>query len=266
MVPLATALLLLVPLSAAGAGAAAGAAAGSGAGAGAATSTSPARGFNSWDAYKQNLNESAALQIAQGMVQLLLPHGYDYLVIDGGWSDAYNHDECGDCVDEYGRPQPTVAKWPSSAGGKGLKPFIDKMHSMGLKVGMHTLQGSITRAALHGNCSVLGAPGVTVNDIAGPGCSWQKWGYGVDMANPAGQAYLDSVYSQYAEWGLDLIKNDCVFAENWDESGSPLIRGVKHAIEQAGHATAYCELQYKCRVILEFSIENAEIMWNCPEK
>lgn len=86
------------------------------------------------DAYKQNLNESAAMEIAQTMVELLLPHGYDTLVIDGGWSDAYNHDECGDCVDEYGRAQPSVAKWPSSAGGKGLKPFIDRMHAMGLKV------------------------------------------------------------------------------------------------------------------------------------
>ena len=65
---------------------------------------SPPRGFNSWDAYGQSLNESAALEIAQTMVEILLPHGYETLVIDGGWSDAYNHDECGDCVDAYGRP------------------------------------------------------------------------------------------------------------------------------------------------------------------
>lgn len=205
----------------------------------AATPATPPRGFNSWDAYKQNLNESAAMEIAQSMVELLLPHGYDTLVIDGGWSDAYNHDECGDCVDEYGRAQPSVAKWPSSSGGRGLKPFIDKMHAMGLKVGMHTLQGSITKAALNANSSVLGQPGVTVNHIVGPGCSWQKWGFGVDMSQPAGQAYLNSVYGQYAEWGLDLIKNDCVFAINWGESGSPLIRGVKRAIEQGGHSTVY---------------------------
>ena len=102
----------------------------------ASAAAAPPRGFNSWDAYKQNLNESAAMEIAQSMVELLLPHGYDTLVIDGGWSDAYNHDECGDCVDQYGRAQPSVVKWPSSAGGRGLKPFIDKMHAMGLKVGI----------------------------------------------------------------------------------------------------------------------------------
>ena len=128
-----------------------------------------------------------------------------------------------------------------SAGGRGLKPFIDKVHAMGLKVGMHTLQGSITRAALNADSPVLGAGGATVNDIVGPGCNWQRWGFGVDLAAQpaAGQLYLDSVYSQYAAWGLDLIKNDCVFATNWDISGSPLIRGVKRAITKAGHPTVY---------------------------
>ncbi len=166
----------------------------------------PLRGWNSWDSYKQNLNESAALKIAENMAKFLLPHGYDTLVIDGGWSDAYNHDNCTSCVDANGRAQPNIEKWPSSAGGKGLKPFIDKVHAMGLKVGMHTLQGSITRAALNANSPVLGAGKATVNDIVGPGCTWQRWGFGVDLAQhpAAGQQYLDSVYSQYAEWGLDL--------------------------------------------------------------
>lgn len=171
-----------------------------------APAATPLRGWNSWDSYKQNLNESAALKIAENLAKFLLPYGYDTLVIDGGWSDAYNHDNCTSCVDANGRAQPNVEKWPSSAGGKGLKPFIDKVHAMGLKVGMHTLQGSITRAALNANSPVLDAGTVTVNDIVGPGCSWQRWGFGVDLAQhpEAGQQYLDSVYIQYAEWGLDL--------------------------------------------------------------
>ena len=31
-------------------------------------------------------------------------------------------------------------------------------------------------------------------------------------------------------------------------------------------AEQYCELQYKCRILFQFSIENAEIMWNFPWK
>ena len=54
------------------------------------------------------------------------------LVIDGGWSDTYSSPNCtvaDGCIDKYGRAQPTVYKWPSSAGGKGLKPFIDRVHA-----------------------------------------------------------------------------------------------------------------------------------------
>ena len=176
----------------------------------------PVRGWNSWDPYKQSLNESTALRIAENMARLLLPHGYNILVIDGGWSDAYNHDTCPTgtlsnplepCIDSNGRMQPNVHKWPSSRGGKGLKPFIDKVHKMGLKVGMHTLQSTISKAALAVKSPVLGAPaGTTVNDIVGKRCSWQKWGYGVDLKQPAGQQWLDSVYAQFADWGLDFIK------------------------------------------------------------
>ncbi len=205
----------------------------------------PARGWNSWDAYGQDLNESSALAIAENMVQFLLPHGYDTLVIDGGWSDAYNNDVCHpdhECIDTNGRMQPSLIKWPSSAGGKGLKPFIDKVHAMGLKVGMHTLLATLSKAALAAKSPVLGAAaGTTVNDIVGKVCSWQKWGYGVDLSKPAAQHWLDSVYEQYAHWGLDFIKNDCVFADNWadGDGGEALIRGVRAAIDKTGHETVY---------------------------
>ena len=205
-----------------------------------ATSSIPAKGWNSWDAYKQNLNESTALAIAANMKRLLLPHGYDTLVIDGGWSDAYNHDVCPPgppCIDANGRMVPNIVKWPSSAGGKGLKPFIDKVHAMGLKVGMHTLQSTLSKAALAAKSPVLGGGGKTVNDIVGKVCSWQKWGYGVQMSLPASQLWLDSVYAQYSAWGLDLIKNDCVFAINWidGDGGEELIKGAKSAIAKTEH-------------------------------
>ena len=90
-----------------------------------------------------------------------------------------------------------MIKWASSAGGKGLKPFIDRVHAMGLKVGMHTLQGSITAAALHAQSAVLGAKGAIINDVVGPVCSWQPHGFGLDMTKPAAQAFLDSVYAQF---------------------------------------------------------------------
>ena len=51
--------------------------------------------------------------------------------------------------------------------------------------------------------------------------------------------------------------------------GMPFARGmndsaVRHKLTQHALSLSYCELQHKCQVLLEFSIENAEMMRNCP--
>lgn len=56
------------------------------------------------------------------------------------------------------------------------------------------------------------------------------------MSHPASQPFLDSVYSQYAEWGVDLIKNDCIFGDDYEES---MIKGVSAAITKGGRDTVY---------------------------
>ena len=70
-------------------------------------------------------------------------------------------------------------------------------------VGMHDLRGSISQAAITAKSPVLGGNGATVDQLAVSKCGFGIY-YGVDMKHPAGQAWLDSVYGQYAEWGLDL--------------------------------------------------------------
>ena len=52
----------------------------------------------------------------------------------------------------------------------------------------------------------------------------------------AAQTWLDSVYGQYADWGVDLIKNDCIFAGNYVEDN---IKGVSAAIAKTGRPTVY---------------------------
>lgn len=68
-------------------------------------------------------------------------------------------------------------------------------------------------AALTAKSPILGTS-YTVNDIATTGCKWNSNWFAVNMSHPAAQPWLDSVYGQYAEWGIDLIKNDCIFAGN----------------------------------------------------
>ena len=93
----------------------------------------PPMGWNSWDCFQGNLNETQALEVASVMRTYLLPSGYDTLTIDEFWYKGDCKEGSG-CIDAHGRPQPDTAKWPSAAGGKGFKPIIDKMHAMGLKV------------------------------------------------------------------------------------------------------------------------------------
>ena len=55
--------------------------------------------------------------------------------------------------------------------------------------------------------------------------------YAINMSHPASQPWLDSVYGQYGEWGIDLIKNDCIFAFNMVEDN---IKAVSAAIQKTG--------------------------------
>eukprot|EP01047_Picozoa_sp_COSAG01_P053741 COSAG01_NODE_5792_length_4032_cov_12.553776_5_plen_151_part_00 len=50
------------------------------------------------------------------------------------------------------------------------------------------------------------------------------------MSHPAAQAWYDSLASLWAEWGLDVIKLDCVFGGNWTPQRFMEIQAVSRAI------------------------------------
>eukprot|EP00415_Alexandrium_ostenfeldii_P000625 UN0625 len=95
---------------------------------------------------------------------------------------------------------------------------------MGLRLGLHTLRGSISKAAIHARSPILGFDGATVDKLATTGCDWNPNWFAVDETHPAAQAWLDSVYGQYAQWGIDFIKNDCIFSGNMVQSNIELVR------------------------------------------
>ena len=187
--------------------------------------THPPMGVNSFDLQydrKQNpsvpvWNETTYRRVATAMASQLLPHGYDTMVIDGGWSANF--------VDGNGRPIPDPLQWPSSSNGAGFKPLADWTHSLGLKFGIWTLRG-VNPIAAERKLPVLGAdPPVTIDRIiyddsrcfADPAtarwcnCTWDSQGVGIDAAHPAAQSYYNSVVDQYAAWGVDFIKWDCMY-------------------------------------------------------
>ena len=67
----------------------------------------------------------------------------------------------------------------------------------------------IPRLAVEQNLPVLGTD-LRAADIADTQsiCSWNPDMYGVGMTKPGAQAYYDSIFALYANWGVDFIKMD----------------------------------------------------------
>ena len=195
----------------------------------------PPKGWNSYSAFGGAVTESLFLENCELASRLLRPHGYQYCVVDIAWFSEDGHAK-GSNLDRWGRPQPDVRRWPSAASGAGFASVARRVHALGMLFGIHTMRG-ISADAVNARTPVLGHPNASAADIALPdqACPWYKSWLSVNTSHPAGQAFYGSLYSQYADWGVDFIKNDCVYS-NWAPSD---VLGVSSAIEASGRTMAY---------------------------
>lgn len=175
-------------------------------------------GWNSWDCYGAAANEAIIRQNAEYMAANLKKYGYEYIVLDIQWSNptAKSHDYTPFaplCMDEYSRLIPAENRFPSSAGGKGLAPLAEYVHSLGLKFGLHIMRG-IPRQAVHSHCKILGTE-KTADEIAKTDsiCQWNTDMYGVNTDKEGAKEYYDSIFALYAQWGVDFIKCDDIARE-----------------------------------------------------
>ncbi|KAF2307059.1 hypothetical protein GH714_024602 [Hevea brasiliensis] len=111
----------------------------------------PPRGWNSYDSFCWTVSEEEFLQNAEIISQRLKAHGYEYVVVDYLWyrtkvPGAYVDSLGFDVIDQWGRMTPDPDRWPSSRGGKGFTEVAKKVHSMGLKFGIHVMRGISTQA------------------------------------------------------------------------------------------------------------------------
>ncbi|HIZ56822.1 MAG TPA: glycoside hydrolase family 27 protein [Firmicutes bacterium] len=173
----------------------------------------PPMGWNSWDCYGASVTEEIVRKNALYMAEHLKAFGWEYIVVDIQWSEptAENHTYHNFAeleMDAYSRLQPAPNRFPSSAGGKGFGPLSAFVHDLGLKFGIHIMRG-IPRQAVHRNTAILGST-VTARQIAAQHsvCPWNTDMYGVDPAREGAQAYYNSLFEQYAEWGVDFVKVD----------------------------------------------------------
>ena len=98
------------------------------------TAIKPPMGWNSWNTFGKDINESLIRQIADTMIEKgYRDAGYEYLIIDDCWS-LKERDASGNLV-------PDPEKFPS-----GMKALADYVHSKGLKFGMYSCAGILTCA------------------------------------------------------------------------------------------------------------------------
>ncbi|RXH54272.1 Alpha-galactosidase precursor [Granulicella sibirica] len=174
-------------------------------------------GWNSWDSYGLTITEPQFRENVAVLAKTLKPFGWNYAVIDEGWflknpQDRPTPEKLQFELDANGRYIPVPSRFPSAidhdenTGFVALGAFV---HAQGLKFGIHIVRG-IPRESVDRNLPVAGSH-FTAKDVAdtADACPWDPTNWGV-RDTPAGQAWYDSLLQQYASWGIDYLKVDCI--------------------------------------------------------
>jgi hypothetical protein len=218
----------------------------------------PPMGWNSWDSYGLTITEGQFRANVKIEADELKRFGYTYAVIDEGWfffnpEDRGKPDTLHYAIDANGRYVPVpvrflsvqvpgaaqpvqpvaganVPKLAATIESTSFKPLADWVHAQGLKFGIHIVRG-IPRVAVERNLPIAGS-GFHARDAAdtSDACPWDPTNWGIQN-NAAGQAWYDSLLAQYAAWGVDLLKVDCIASHPYkvDE-----IRMIRKAIDKTG--------------------------------
>ena len=204
----------------------------------------PPMGWNSYDAFGDDVSEAEILANARYVAQTMQPLGWDTVVVDYRWYDpgassAPNNTgaRAGAALtmDANGRLLPAPNRFPSATDGKGFQALADQVHALGLRFGIHIMRG-IPRLAVKANLPIEGST-YKCADAADTGdtCGWCPDMYGVKGATPAGRAYYDSLMRLYGQWGVDYIKMDDTSAPYHADE----IEAVHQAILKSGRSIVY---------------------------
>ena len=204
----------------------------------------PPMGWNSWDCYYSSVTEKEVLQNAQYLVDHdLVKHGWEYVVVDIRWycnhpslgGGNYNQRGTQDYVlDEYGRYLPSPSRFPScmvDGVNEGFRPLAEKLHEMGLKLGIHIMRG-VPKAVVGSSYKLKGSeqtPWTQVYSGTTSPCTWLKDNLLV-RNNDYGQLYYNSIMDLYAQWGVDFLKIDDLSRPFYTDE----LHMIRRAIDQTG--------------------------------
>ncbi|KAL4458745.1 hypothetical protein ABPG75_013610 [Micractinium tetrahymenae] len=148
----------------------------------------PAMGFNTWNAFRTDINEKQIMKIADLMVSLgLRDAGYTYLNLDDAWSEKQR---------VGGKLVANKERFPS-----GIKALADYVHSKGLKFGIYGDAGTMTCALYPGS---LGYEEVDAQTFAEWGVDYLKY---------------DNCFAKREDWVLDRYR---AMGEALNKTGRPI--------------------------------------------
>lgn len=93
----------------------------------------PQMGWNTWNTFKLNFNQTTLQQTADLLVSTgLKDAGYEYLIIDDGWQASTRGED--------GRQRANTSKFPD-----GMPTLARYVHERGLKLGIYSDSGYVQR-------------------------------------------------------------------------------------------------------------------------
>ncbi len=156
----------------------------------------PPLGWNSWNTFSHEINETLIKETADAMVASgLKDAGYEYIVIDDCWSLRQR--------DENGRLVADPEKFPS-----GMKALTDYVHSKGLKFGMYSCVGTRTCADFPGS---FDHEFIDAETFAEWGIDYLKYDYCFKPRSAHGPTLYRRMAMALRNCGRDILLSAC----NW---------------------------------------------------
>ncbi|OHW97661.1 alpha-galactosidase [Colletotrichum incanum] len=201
-------------------------------------SSKPQMGWNSWNTFKQNINQALIENTATAMVEKgLAGAGYNYVVIDEGWQALER--------DAEGRQQHNATRFPA-----GVAALADHVHGLGLKIGLYSDSGIFGCGFTPGS---WGYEELDAHTYAGWGIDYLKYDNcgGFHAGTHTQQERFQTMSAALLSTGRDIFYSLCQWGHQfpwfWADgvgAGSYRMSGDIHArfAEDKANicATAYC--------------------------
>jgi len=174
----------------------------------------PPMGWNSWNAFRLKIDDALIRTQAAALVETgLNKAGYEYVVIDGGWEGFH---------DEQGLFHSDPQRFPD------MKALCDYIHSIGLKVGIHTSPGPKT-------------------------CSGREASYGHEKQDA----------ETFAAWGMDFVKYDWCSADQVykPQQMQAAYKKMADALAATGRPMLYSLCQYGMQNVWKWGASVGGNMW-----